>query len=292
MASRHSFVLFAAMLCGWMFVWWLFERPSFRTLFGRTVALGLPAFVIGLILLVHNHARFGEASEFGHNHQIGLVDPNTVSFVDPGNIPYNTVLNLFQPPRFDDSFPFVRATNQKLLEWVSPSENHIAVESAIGLAVIDPFLLLVPFLIVRVVAKPGVTLSGRGWVLSLLVLLGGLFVLQFAIIASFSFSVFRYSLDYLPWIILCFVVAWSQAEARCGRFPLCMNVVLTLALLWSVLLHLGLAFDRIVREPVDELQSKTTVFPGGCAGGFDCGGPSGCVDGLSSGMDESGKTGV
>ncbi len=244
MASRHSFVLFGLVFFGWMLLWWVAERPPFKDLLRRCLALGTPTFLIGVTLLLHNFVRFGDITEFGHNHQIGLVDPNAVQFLDLDNLSYNTVLNLFQPPGFQATFPFVQMTEQKLLDWVPPSQSHYGVESALGLLVANPFLLILPFLVFPEFSRRGVIDSVRRKILWLIGLLGTLAIVQFIIIASFSFSVFRYSLDYLPWMVLCFVVGWGMAESRGDGPGRIHRAVIALGLTWSLFLHFGVALDR------------------------------------------------
>jgi len=224
---------------------WVLNWPGFKSLLVRCVALGGPVVAVGLILLLHNQLRFDDPAEFGHNHQIGLVDPNVVEFLDPANIPYNGMLNLFQPPAFTEGFPFVRYSDE-FLEWVSPAPAHYGLENALGLLVANPFLLLLPVVFILARGKQGrgppTDVSLAAWVL----LLSGFFVIQFGVIASFSFTVSRYSLDYLPWLLLLFVILWSAVASRQDGVSKGIGWFSVPLIGWSLFVNLGLALERIL----------------------------------------------
>jgi len=243
MASRHSFVLSSGLFVGAAFLHIFFTNYSFGAKVGRFLALVLPVTVIGVLLLLHNYARFGDPLEFGHNYQIGVVDPQSVSFLEPANLVYNTVVNLFQTPAFYSPFPWVHLRGQEILEWVARPDSHIRVEGAIGLLVANPYLLLLPFLgwgrFLRGLNRRGI------WVVGVV---AGIAILNFIIIALFSYSAPRYSVDYLPWMVLLFCLVWASGSGReaVGKPRWVLGSLLTLTFAWSIYLNFGLALHRIL----------------------------------------------
>jgi hypothetical protein len=199
--------------------------------------------MIGVLLLVHNYVRFGDPLEFGHNFQIGVVDPNQVDFLETGNFAYNLVINLFQTPAFYSPFPWIHLRGQELLEWVAQPASHIRVEGGVGLFVANPYLLLLPFLCPVAFFRSSDRRS-----LWLLAVVAGVALIGFLVISLFSYSAPRYSLDYVPWMALLFTLCWS---ARSGEVPVgwgrrILGWLLIPALAWSIYLHFGLALQRIL----------------------------------------------
>lgn len=244
MASRHSFVLASLFLVGAVLIYvCVWERPVVRGL-TRFLALSLPAGAIGLLLLAHNQLRFEDPLEFGHNFQIGLVDPQEVDFLDASNLPYNLKINLLQPAEFYPPFPWIHLRGQKLLDWIDSPDSHIRVEKGLGLLFANPYLLLLPFLFPRKLFRGGSDPRGI-WLVGVV---AGIALINFVIIAMFSYSAPRYAVDYVPWMALLFTILWSLrvnwARRVWHRDPV--TLIFVTALTWSILVHLGLALDRII----------------------------------------------
>ncbi len=242
MGSRHSFVVPCVIFAAVTSLYFLVKIRPLSSSVRNILALNLPAALVGVVLLYHNHVRFDDYLEFGHNHQIGVVDPHEVDFFDPGNAPFNSMISLFQPPDFGPSFPWVRLRGQKVLGWVDPSESYIEMESGIGLFVANPYLLLFPFLLPAVWRK-----SGRpGWIW-LVTAVTGIAAANFLVIAFFSYYCARYAFDYVPWVVLLFAMFWwlaSEEREEGGKWRI-IHVFLVFGLIWSIGLHFGLAFDRL-----------------------------------------------
>ena len=243
MASRHSFVLVSAFSVGTVFVY-LLASGEFRWKgLQKCIALTVPAALFGVLLLAHNQARFDDPIEFGHNFQIGVVDPHQVKFLDPDNLAYNSVINLFQPPAVYPPFPWIHLKGQELLDWVSAPDGHIRVEGGIGLFLANPYLVLLPFL--------GPLSSFRrahARVRWLLFTVGGIALINFLVIGLFSYSSARYALDFVPWLVLFFALCWASFGAgEKGTLKRKILVILLIPMMgWSIYLHFGLALLRFL----------------------------------------------
>ncbi|MGE9290533.1 MAG: hypothetical protein ACQKBT_06065, partial [Puniceicoccales bacterium] len=243
MASRHSFVLGSLFFVASVFLFLILRWRPWGEGVRKLLALAVPAGVIGALLLVHNYVRFGDPLEFGHNFQIGVVDPNEVDFLEPENFLYNLVINLFQPPAFYSPCPWIHLKGQELLEWVAQPVSHIRVEGGIGLLVANPYLILLPFLCPLSLLR----LADRR-VLWLLAVVAGVALINFFVIALFSYSAPRYALDYVPWLVLLFALCWSVrsgVETGC-RGSRIVGWLLIPTLTWSIYVHFGLALQRIL----------------------------------------------
>ena len=243
MASRHSFVVASGVVVFLVFAGLLFSEEEKMDRFQKFLAICIPAGFVGVLLLLHNYERFDDPLEFGHNYQIGVVDPQEADFLDPANAPYNLVINLFQPPSFTPNFPWVSLRDQEILDWTEPSESHIRVECGIGLFVANPYLILFPFLL------PAGIRNIRGfrpiWLVGVIV---GIAAVNFWIIAFFSYSAPRYALDYVPWMVFlfAFLLSLPGGLAGGGRMRKALYLLLFVFLGWSIYLHFGLALGRIL----------------------------------------------
>ena len=243
MGSRHSFVLVSLIFVASVFLFLVLRRGYWVEGLRKILALSIPAAAIGLLLLVHNYSRFGDPLEFGHNFQIGVVDPNTVDFLEPENLAYNLTINLFQPPAIYSPFPWIHLRGQELLEWVSRPASYIRVEGGVGLLVANPYLVLLPFLCP--VAFWRCPDRRALWLFAVVAVAAAI---NFLIIALFSYSAPRYAVDYVPWMVLLFALCWSargkDEPVGWGRRILGWLLIPTLA--WSIYVHFGLALQRIL----------------------------------------------
>jgi len=244
MASRHSFVLPGAVL-GLLIGLFLLRSPRpWAVRFRGLAAFALPAAVFGILLLAHNQARFGDPAEFGHNFQIGVVDPATVEFLSPENFGYNAFVQTLHLPAFVPEFPFVSLKKQRISCPIPRPAGHIRTEEAAGFLVANPYLLLLlifPFLPGRKErARPPEFL----WLAAAVLLIG---VVNFVVIAFFSYASLRYWLDYLPWLVLLFCIAWTRTDEslsmRGTRWSL--RIIACLLIAASLLVHIGLAIQRM-----------------------------------------------
>jgi len=243
MGSRHSFVLASAVLVAATALYLLIRVRPWGVACRKWVALVLPTALIGFLLLAHNEARFEDPLEFGHNYQIGVVDPQNVDFLDSENIPYNLAINLFQPPAFYPPFPWIHLRGQELLDWISPPRTHIKVESGLGLLIANPYLLGLPFLFLAALRR--VRSFRLFW---LWAVLASVAAVNFLIIALFSYSAPRYAVDYVPWMVVLFSILWVCAleGGKGSRRQIVLNGVLFVLLGWSICFYFGLALDRIL----------------------------------------------
>ncbi|MEM0965037.1 MAG: hypothetical protein AAGJ81_02635 [Verrucomicrobiota bacterium] len=247
MASRHSFVLPSVFILGAFGCAILFSKKSLWEGVRKVTLAAFPAACIGVALLAHNYLRFGDPVEFGHNYQIGVIDPSSISFLDPANYLYNSVINLFQPPAFASDFPWVYPQWENLLSWVERPESHIRVEGALGFLVTNPYLLLIPLIVRRSSLRK---LSSEGW--WVLISVVGIAMINFSVIACFSYSAPRYAVDYLPWLVLAFFLLWSMRDRDACRTTVqrvgkrLMEGFFVVTFLWSVSVHFGLALHRVL----------------------------------------------
>ncbi len=244
MASRHSFVLPGAVLGLLLGLFLLRSALPWVVRFRGMAAFALPAAVFGILLLAHNQARFGDPAEFGHNFQIGVVDPATVDFLDPENFAYNAFVQTLHPPAFVPEFPFVSLKKQRISCPIPRPAGHIRTEEATGFLIANPYLLLLlifPFLPGRKERK------GPPEFLWLAATLFSLWILNFVVIACFSYSCLRYWMDYLPWLVLLFCLAWTRTDGTLppGGAKRLVRIAACLLIAASVLLHLGLAIQRM-----------------------------------------------
>jgi len=155
-------------------------------------AVWLPPAVMVLGMLWHNHARFGQALEFGQRYMLGGWDQRQLGFLGWKNAPVNLWHYLFSPGEFSADFPFLTAPNWR----------------AIGVFCQSPFVWLAglaPVLFLRRPSSPSAPL--RPLVVMLLVLftcnLGLLLLLPSgndALVATSANA--RYTFDFLPLLVL------------------------------------------------------------------------------------------
>jgi len=240
MASRHSYVL-PALVLALLTLWWLAAcREGAGAFLKRSLLFGLPPAAIGLCLLVYNQTRFDDPLEFGLGYQIGIVDPAESDFMDPGNIFYNWWNYLLQPPLWEGDYPFVSVGGESTFPGGQP-ESLIPGEGTVGLLVSNPYLLLLPFLAWG--RKESVPAFRRAFVPPLLIGLS-----NFVILGFFSYTSYRYQLDFLPWVVLVFCLFWVRR--RVSRLPGRWNEAMARLLMdalfgWSLAVHFLLAVDRL-----------------------------------------------
>ena len=79
---------------------------------GKILLIIVPYFVIGVMLMLYNYARFGNVFEFGQSYQLTLADQHLYrSFWETFDIRKTviaTFLNFYLVPSFSDNFPFIQ----------------------------------------------------------------------------------------------------------------------------------------------------------------------------------------
>lgn len=78
----------------------------------KIVLLLVPYFVVGVLLMLYNYARFNNVFEFGQSYQLTVADQHYYgSFIERFNINHLLIglwLNMYAPCGFSDSFPYLR----------------------------------------------------------------------------------------------------------------------------------------------------------------------------------------
>ncbi|MFP4357512.1 MAG: hypothetical protein ACLFRP_06420 [Puniceicoccaceae bacterium] len=248
MASRHSFVLAGVALGLLIGLALLRSGLPWTKRFRGMAAFALPAALSGMLLLAHNQARFGDPAEFGHNLQVGVVDPSAVEFLDPENFAYNAFVQTLHPPGFTSGFPFLSLEDQRICSPVPKPAGHVRTEEAAGFLVTNPYLLLLlvfPFL-------PGRRKRDRSpesrWLEAVVLLIG---IVHFVLIASFFYGCLRYWMDYLPWLVLLFCLAWTRTDGSLppGVVRGSVRTAACLLIAASLLFHLALAVQQMAVGP-------------------------------------------
>ena len=205
-ASRFSYVFSAAFIAAWFAKRLWAERSNISP---KKIYLMLgPGFCILLLalggMLLYNYARFGEFLEFGMKYQGSMYrDYYQVNgFFRYDHIPHNIWALFFKIPEFSLEFPFMKLQSTiTAAKTLFHGEKEIellmvASEASASIFILAPITLfaVAPFFI-----------SGSGpdaLTKKPIILLGGVFVLQIALIAMTVNTVTRFYFDFLPIMLL------------------------------------------------------------------------------------------
>jgi len=178
---------------------WLRNRslpPGRRSrLFTLGLAAGLPVCLVGVALMAYNWARFGSVTEFGASYQLLAGDQRNFAQLDVGRIPVTILPTLTRPMQFSTYFPYVLPANEGVL-WSSP-------------------------LLLALLALPALWQSRRPEERGFWRVTGGAILVaglaNFTTVCMLLTQEFRYSIDYLPpLVLLAVLVTWRLVHPSAG----------------------------------------------------------------------------
>ncbi len=173
------------------------ERRSSRDLINRFVAFSTPCILVGVALLLYNHARFDRFTEFGHLYLANGTLPRIRDFglFHPNFLARNLTAAFTLTPRLGATAPYVEISRHGM-----------------SLLLTSPALALVLWPVRRVPLA-------RALALSALVIAVPIFFYQNTGWEQFGF---RFSLDFLPYLTGCLALGgrpltrWVQAAIIAG----------------------------------------------------------------------------
>jgi hypothetical protein len=210
--ARPNLVVFAVFVCLAAVV--ASRNRSSRA--GRSVpllaSLFAPYAMVGLLLGVYNHARFGSFTEFGYTYQLAGMRMPSYPF---GRVRYlfaNLVDYLSLRPVLMGRFPYVRLQPNNF----DPDFGHHSHEPVAGALVLFPSIIA-GLGVSALRAKSLFSRSARG--LGWLLVAGSAVALFEAVSISLRFhaSTMRYSVDFAPLLILVATIGWSWCFGRSPR---------------------------------------------------------------------------
>lgn len=94
-----------------MLVHFIKNHKMSSKMIGKLFIAALPYFVIAILLMLYNYARFNSPLEFGQTYQLTSVDQHnyssTFSNIDFSNLITNILINFFGCGKYTSTFPFV-----------------------------------------------------------------------------------------------------------------------------------------------------------------------------------------
>lgn len=177
---------------------WIRFREGRRTPWlGEFVAALFPIAAVGAALAAYNHARFGNALQFGHDYQLSGNNVYGTRSFDPRFLWDNARLYFLEPLRWHAQFPFVWAP-------VCPplAPGHLPVEFFFGTLVNLPVLLAAAL---APLACAGAALGGSRKLVGAAVVPTVYFLAVAATICAYAGATSRYLLDFMPALAL---LAW------------------------------------------------------------------------------------
>lgn len=115
-ASRPNMVLYMLIAMP-LLVSIIIKRPhGARGLATDIASFCVPMVMLGVLIMLYNHARFGSVFDFGANYQLTLTDTSTYSLSSALAMPalYHFFL---QSPEFDLVFPFLHPASRRLSSY-------------------------------------------------------------------------------------------------------------------------------------------------------------------------------
>lgn len=105
---RPTMVVYSFLLAP--FLWRVLYKKPLKEKGVMILALGLPYFVVAVILMRYNYVRFGNVFNFGQNYQLTVTDMSKNSY-NLATLPWCLWLGMFQPLQIIAEFPFVFSGN-------------------------------------------------------------------------------------------------------------------------------------------------------------------------------------
>lgn len=211
-ASRPTYLVAIPLVLVPLGSWWREER---RMPWRCLLAAAAPLLAIGGILAWHNHARFGNALEFGQAYQLSFDREGAVRHFSPGFIPYNLRMYFWSPATWTAAFPFIDPG--ELPPRPAGFGEH-AYDRVFGLLTNLP---LVWFALAAPLALRGRMAGERRRLRDWLLCTAVLFATMALFLASFFGHLARYMLDFTPALMLlaCVGVLAAERTVRSSAHP-------------------------------------------------------------------------
>lgn len=222
--------------------WW-------RCAFVATAGIG----VCVTALLVHNHARFGNALEFGINYQLSSAYEAKERHFSLSYAAHNAYIFFCHPGTWSGTFPFVKASS---VAGGPPGYLGTWVEPICGLAVTFPFLWAA---VALPLAWRGRAKEEAGPLRAMLAAVGLFFVTVVAFYLAFYCATPRYMADFAPALMLLAGFAalgmeqWAQQRRRWKIWAVSLIAVVGLG---TITAGLAVNFDYHGRS-LSKLQPET-----------------------------------
>lgn len=243
-ASRPTY-LFATplLLVPWGGWWWRERRVPWREGWAAVIPLAL----VGAAMAWHNHARFGDALQFGQAYQLSLDYESKQPHFGARYVPYNVRQHFLGGARWDRYYPFLQAP------VIAPAPEGYTRHRG------DVFGILANYPIAWLAWVAPVALWRRSveerralrtWIAAVAVL----FVATAAVMCSFFSALARYQVEFAPaWMVLAAtgtlaVERW--ARERRGRGAIIFTTAMVAAAAWSAAtgVLVTLQIDGLLRE--------------------------------------------
>jgi 4-amino-4-deoxy-L-arabinose transferase-like glycosyltransferase len=192
-ASRPTYLVATPLLGLPLIAWW---RETRRWPWREALALVGPLACVGVALAWHNHARFGNALEFGQAYQFSLEREGDVQHFTTRFIPHNVRLYFFEPAHWTRYFPFIAHGTPPLKPEGFGRHSHDHVFGVLRNMPLLWLALVAPLALWR----REETDAGRlaAWLGSVALLLAG----PAFLLACFFGNLARYLLDFTPALAL------------------------------------------------------------------------------------------
>lgn len=176
--------------------------------FKNLLAVFLPLTLVLSLIGAYNYCRFENPLESGYSYQLTFVnyqnkDLKTLSLA---NIPNNVYYYFFAPPRFKKAMPFIEPIKNLVLDKDTPC----LLEEIVGVCVVFPILIFGFILCCYLLIKQKINGVISVEFSSLLAVSIG----QLVFYSLYFFIVYRYFLDFLPYLMLLSFIVWFYYEVN------------------------------------------------------------------------------
>jgi len=177
------------------------------------LAAVLPVALVGALVALYNHQRFGNPLEFGVRYILSGVYESKVEHFSLRYLPWNLGAYFWAPASWSRYFPFVASLP---LDWARPAQ-HFGMDFPFGLLRHLPLLWFLPVIpLLFAFRSPH---AGAGKLRRLLLVLVWVGASVAAFLLCFYAAMLRYVGDFAPWLCLLSVIggmAWADGCSRKG----------------------------------------------------------------------------
>lgn len=228
-ASRPTCLLGAAMFFAPLWLAWR-EGVGAREWWRRALAVAGPIGLCLAAMLLHNHARFGNALEFGQNYQLSGAYESKLRHFSLSYFRHNAGVYFFQPLAWSWEFPFV---SQQSIPVNIP--GYFGTEEMCGLGVTFPWMWFVLAVPLMWLGREREEARRMGAVVGAM---AGYFLPIGGLLLCFFSTTERYLADFAPALLLlasCGALGLERAIQRVRRGVVAMPVIGAAAVVTAVL---------------------------------------------------------